>query len=119
MIDNSQFVNRYPKLERLGRLFGVGFVACVGCAMTLDKKDTDNQVKCDNTDCTGQYATVATVVASESGRISKVFEMCESVGCVCFVAVYCKGCFAEMNNMCTACMKPIDYGDMSDVSQEL
>ena len=47
-------------------------------------------------------------------------ERCEWFWCVfVFVAVYCKGCFAEMNNMCTACMKPIDYGDMSDVSQEL
>ena len=68
MIDITRFVDRYPKLERVGRLFGVGFVACVGCAMTLDKKDTDNQVKCDNSDCTGQYATV---LASESERISK------------------------------------------------
>ena len=39
--------------------------------------------------------------------------------CCVLAAVYCKGCFAEMNNMCTACLKPIDYGDMSDVSQEL
>ena len=82
-------MNRYPKLERVGRLFGVGFVACVGCAMTLDKKDTDNQVKCDNTDCTGQYATVVT---SESKRISTGLKS-ESVGCVCFCSGLLQGLF--------------------------
>ena len=42
-------------MERLGRLFGVGFVACVGCAMTLDKNDAENFVKCENPGCKGEW----------------------------------------------------------------
>ena len=95
-------------MERLGRLFGVGFVACVGCAMTLDKNDAENFVKCENPGCKGEW------------RVWRVQHSVLYGGTCCVLAaVYCRGCFAEMNNMCTACLKPIDYGDMSDVSQEL
>ncbi|CAG2196969.1 unnamed protein product [Mytilus edulis] len=33
-------------------------------------------------------------------------------------AVYCCDCFDDLNNMCTVCMNPIDYGDLSDYSEE-
>ncbi|XP_046552587.1 DC-STAMP domain-containing protein 2-like [Haliotis rubra] len=41
---------------------------------------------------------------------------CVSSGCE---AVYCINCFDDLQNMCTACMNPVDYGDLSDVSEEM
>jgi hypothetical protein len=32
--------------------------------------------------------------------------------------VYCYECYDDLNNMCTVCMNPIDYGDVSDMSEE-
>ena len=105
-------------MERLGRLFGVGFVACVGCAMTLDKNDAENFVKCENPGCKGEWR-VWRVQQRHIRYVSYVVPGYVVWWCCVLAAVYCRGCFAEMNNMCTACLKPIDYGDMSDVSQEL
>ena len=40
--------------------------------------------------------------------------------CACLLrtAVYCSGCYEALNNMCTVCMRPVDYGDASDESEE-
>ena len=35
-----------------------------------------------------------------------------------FSAIYCLECFEDINNMCTVCMNPVDYGDFADVSEE-
>ncbi|XP_071104714.1 DC-STAMP domain-containing protein 2-like [Haliotis cracherodii] len=43
------------------------------------------------------------------------FLHCVSTGCE---AVYCINCYDDLQNMCTACMNPVDYGDLSDVSEE-
>lgn len=32
---------------------------------------------------------------------------------------YCAQCFDQLNGSCAICMQPIDYGDMSDVSEEM
>lgn len=34
------------------------------------------------------------------------------------VGLYCSQCFADMQNMCTICRSPMDYGDLSDISEE-
>ena len=34
------------------------------------------------------------------------------------IAVYCNECYADLNNLCSACLNPVDYGDFSDVSEE-
>lgn len=33
-------------------------------------------------------------------------------------AVYCAECFEELENRCTVCLNPAEYGDLSDVSEE-
>jgi len=33
--------------------------------------------------------------------------------------VYCKECFEDMQSKCTACLQPIDYGDLTDASEEM
>ncbi|CAH1790156.1 unnamed protein product [Owenia fusiformis] len=43
------------------------------------------------------------------------FKHCDNQDCD---AVYCNDCFEELNNICTVCMKPVDYGDYSDFSEE-
>lgn len=44
------------------------------------------------------------------------FKHCQTPGCK---GIYCEDCFRDLNNMCTICMHPIEYGDMSDLSEEL
>ncbi|XP_064611706.1 DC-STAMP domain-containing protein 2-like [Liolophura sinensis] len=34
-------------------------------------------------------------------------------------AVYCVDCYSDINNICTVCMNPVDYGDISDESEEV
>ncbi|XP_049525595.1 uncharacterized protein LOC125946428 [Dermacentor silvarum] len=43
------------------------------------------------------------------------FRQCSTPTCR---AVYCAGCFEELENVCTVCLNPADYGDLSDVSEE-
>ncbi|XP_062576153.1 DC-STAMP domain-containing protein 2-like [Saccostrea cucullata] len=43
------------------------------------------------------------------------FHHCQNKDCE---AVYCLDCFTDLNNMCTVCMNPVDYGDHSDISEE-
>ncbi|XP_076366520.1 DC-STAMP domain-containing protein 2-like isoform X1 [Tachypleus tridentatus] len=43
------------------------------------------------------------------------FKTCSTPRCK---AIYCIDCFTDINNMCTACMNPVEYGDLSDVSEE-
>jgi hypothetical protein len=31
---------------------------------------------------------------------------------------YCTSCYRDLNNMCTICMQPTEYGDLSDESIE-
>ncbi|XP_043241962.1 DC-STAMP domain-containing protein 2-like [Amphibalanus amphitrite] len=44
------------------------------------------------------------------------FRRCDNYGCE---GVYCHECFSDMNNRCTICLKPVDYGDISDISEEV
>lgn len=32
--------------------------------------------------------------------------------------LFCVQCFADLQNLCTICLEPIDYGDLSDMSEE-
>ncbi|XP_046414178.1 DC-STAMP domain-containing protein 2-like [Neodiprion virginianus] len=34
------------------------------------------------------------------------------------IGLFCVQCFADLQNRCTICMEPIDYGDLSDISEE-
>ena len=38
--------------------------------------------------------------------------------CFVILGVYCRACYEDINNMCTACMKPVEYGDLSDIDEE-
>ncbi|XP_055913918.1 DC-STAMP domain-containing protein 2 [Eupeodes corollae] len=40
---------------------------------------------------------------------------CQQIGCS---GMYCAECFGEMNNICCLCQKPVDYNDLSDISEE-
>ncbi|KZC07081.1 DC-STAMP domain-containing protein 2, partial [Dufourea novaeangliae] len=40
---------------------------------------------------------------------------CPTPGCV---GLFCPQCFADLQNLCTICRSPIDYGDISDISEE-
>ncbi|ESP05583.1 hypothetical protein LOTGIDRAFT_103236 [Lottia gigantea] len=44
------------------------------------------------------------------------FHHCEGPGCN---AVYCLDCFVDLNNICNICMNILDYGEDSDISEEL
>lgn len=41
--------------------------------------------------------------------------LCPNDGCK---GVYCSKCFTDINNKCTLCRNPIDYGDITDISEE-
>lgn len=34
------------------------------------------------------------------------------------VGLFCVQCFADLQNLCTICRSPIEYGDLTDVSEE-
>ncbi|XP_060823568.1 DC-STAMP domain-containing protein 2-like [Bombus pascuorum] len=40
---------------------------------------------------------------------------CPTPGCI---GLYCTQCFADLQNLCTICRSPMDYGDLSDMSEE-
>lgn len=40
---------------------------------------------------------------------------CATPGCP---GVYCDQCFSDLRNLCTLCLDPIQYGDLSDVDEE-
>ncbi|XP_043264952.1 DC-STAMP domain-containing protein 2-like [Colletes gigas] len=40
---------------------------------------------------------------------------CPTPGCV---GLFCTQCFADLQNLCTICRSPIEYGDLSDMSEE-
>ncbi|KAJ8924160.1 hypothetical protein NQ315_006944 [Exocentrus adspersus] len=40
---------------------------------------------------------------------------CHTPGCP---GIYCEECFSDLQNLCTVCLSPIDYGDLSDISEE-
>lgn len=40
---------------------------------------------------------------------------CQTPGCP---GVYCEKCFEDLQNLCTICLDPIQYGDLSDISEE-
>ncbi|CAH1109561.1 unnamed protein product [Psylliodes chrysocephalus] len=40
---------------------------------------------------------------------------CATPGCA---GTYCDECFADLRNLCTVCLAPIEYGDYSDLSEE-
>lgn len=41
--------------------------------------------------------------------------LCANEGCN---GVYCSKCFVDINNQCTLCSSPINYGDITDISEE-
>ncbi|XP_063977783.1 uncharacterized protein LOC135162827 isoform X1 [Diachasmimorpha longicaudata] len=40
---------------------------------------------------------------------------CPTPGCM---GIFCPQCFADLQNLCTICKSPMEYGDMSDMSEE-
>ena len=32
---------------------------------------------------------------------------------------YCLNCYSKLENICTICQHPIDYGDITDISEEM
>uniref|UniRef100_A0A6P7GG43 Uncharacterized protein LOC114338663 n=1 Tax=Diabrotica virgifera virgifera TaxID=50390 RepID=A0A6P7GG43_DIAVI len=40
---------------------------------------------------------------------------CQTPECL---GLYCAECFADLRNLCTVCLSPIEYGDLSDLSEE-
>ncbi|XP_076757059.1 DC-STAMP domain-containing protein 2 [Xylocopa sonorina] len=40
---------------------------------------------------------------------------CPTPGCV---GLFCTQCFADLQNVCTICRSPMEYGDLSDLSEE-
>ncbi|XP_012059688.1 PREDICTED: uncharacterized protein LOC105622889 [Atta cephalotes] len=40
---------------------------------------------------------------------------CVTPGCL---GLFCIQCFADLQNLCTICQSPIEYGDLSDISEE-
>lgn len=40
---------------------------------------------------------------------------CQTPGCP---GIYCEECFTDLQNLCTVCLDPIEYGDLSDISEE-
>lgn len=41
---------------------------------------------------------------------------CLKPGCS---GIYCSECYLELNNTCSLCMEPMEYGDYSDISEEV
>lgn len=41
---------------------------------------------------------------------------CPTPGCV---GLFCLQCFADLQNICTICRSPLEYGDLSDMSEEV
>ncbi|XP_025077532.1 DC-STAMP domain-containing protein 2-like isoform X2 [Pomacea canaliculata] len=58
------------------------------------------------------------LLCGAEGRVSDMdnFIHCSNHGCE---AVYCQQCYDDLNNLCTVCMNPVDYGDISDASEEI
>ncbi|XP_059050497.1 uncharacterized protein LOC131845449 [Achroia grisella] len=42
-------------------------------------------------------------------------QRCNSINCL---GIYCTSCFVDIGQLCTVCLSPNDYGDLSDVSLE-
>lgn len=40
---------------------------------------------------------------------------CPTPGCI---GLFCVQCFADLQNLCTICRSPIEYGDLTDMSEE-
>ncbi|EFN90000.1 DC-STAMP domain-containing protein 2 [Harpegnathos saltator] len=40
---------------------------------------------------------------------------CPTPGCI---GLFCTRCFVDLQNLCTICRSPIEYGDLSDISEE-
>ncbi|XP_050305805.1 uncharacterized protein LOC126742959 isoform X2 [Anthonomus grandis grandis] len=45
----------------------------------------------------------------------KQFKKCHTPNCP---GLFCLECFADLNNICPICLKPIDYGDIDDIDEE-
>ncbi|KAJ8709565.1 hypothetical protein PYW08_009569 [Mythimna loreyi] len=60
-----------------------------------------------------QHCLLCGITAScdEDSRLTK----CQTPGCP---GVFCASCFSDIGELCTICLSPADYGDMSDVSLE-
>lgn len=48
-------------------------------------------------------------------EIGKKMIKCANPECV---GIYCLPCFKDLLNLCTICKSPIEYGDLSDISDE-
>lgn len=67
--------------------------------------------------CLGSDAQSACLLCGEVFRkdnASKAIN-CSKPSCP---GVYCEQCFADLKNLCTICLEPIQYGDISDNSEE-
>jgi len=40
---------------------------------------------------------------------------CSTPGCI---GLFCMQCYEDLQNLCTICRSPIEYGDFTDISEE-
>ncbi|KAJ8955683.1 hypothetical protein NQ318_008554 [Aromia moschata] len=67
--------------------------------------------------CLGEGLQTACLLCGQVFRESdnKKPIRCQTPGCP---GTYCEQCFSDLQNLCTLCLSPIEYGDMSDISEE-
>ncbi|XP_031343488.1 uncharacterized protein LOC116171003 isoform X2 [Photinus pyralis] len=64
--------------------------------------------------CLGSDEQIACILCGEVFRDTTAIR-CEKQSCP---GIYCEQCFSDLRNLCTVCMEPIQYGDLSDISEE-
>ncbi|XP_018570719.1 DC-STAMP domain-containing protein 2-like [Anoplophora glabripennis] len=67
--------------------------------------------------CLGEHLQQCCLLCGEVFRESdnKKPIKCHTPNCP---GIYCEQCFADLQNLCTICLSPIEYGDLSDISEE-
>ncbi|KAF5297553.1 hypothetical protein FQR65_LT09984 [Abscondita terminalis] len=67
--------------------------------------------------CLGPDTQEACMLCGEVFRETDLIKpvRCSRPGCP---GIYCLQCFTDLQNLCTICLEPIQYGDLSDISEE-
>lgn len=52
---------------------------------------------------------------AEQGGEQQPHVRCPTPSCI---GLFCVQCFSDLQNMCTICKAPMEYGDLSDISEE-
>lgn len=62
-----------------------------------------------------QQCCVLCATPEREGDAATALQHCATPGCA---GQYCATCYGELGRLCTACKMPVDYGDVSDISDE-